>query len=231
MLMIVSRLSALPSNYSLILDMQTIALIYEGKITFWNDSAIQALNPSVASSLPTAPIQVVCRTDASATTYAFTKALSQVVPSFASSVGYGRQVNYPASLNPTAMNATSEAAVVTFLATDQTLGYLTGPTSIAQLVKSARMHTINNSNPSPSAHTFLPINFVLLPAVISANSASLVSAATDDQTLAGWNMTVDLLNARSTAVSWPICFYSYFVFATNTSLPQECEVRILPLNK
>lgn len=58
---------------SLILDGPTLAKIFNGGITRWNDRAIQELNPGV--SLPAQPIQVVFRGDESGTTDNFQKYL------------------------------------------------------------------------------------------------------------------------------------------------------------
>jgi phosphate transport system substrate-binding protein len=58
---------------SLILDGPTAAKIFNGGITTWNDSAIQALNPGVA--LPAEPIHVVFRSDLSGTSDNFQKYL------------------------------------------------------------------------------------------------------------------------------------------------------------
>ena len=52
------------------LDGTTLANIYLGKITKWNDAAITALNPGV--TLPDAPITTIFRSDGSGTTFNFT---------------------------------------------------------------------------------------------------------------------------------------------------------------
>lgn len=67
-----------PGIKSLRLDGPTVANIYLGKITKWNDPAIKALNPGVA--LPSDAIQPVERADSSGTTYAFTSYLSEDLP-------------------------------------------------------------------------------------------------------------------------------------------------------
>ena len=59
-------------------DGPTIADIYLGKITKWNDAAIQKLNPGV--KLPDQDIIVVHRSDGSGTSYIFTDYLSKVSP-------------------------------------------------------------------------------------------------------------------------------------------------------
>ena len=58
------------------LDGNTICGIYLGQIKKWNDTAIKALNPSVAN-LPNATINVVGRSDGSGTTFIFTSYLAQ----------------------------------------------------------------------------------------------------------------------------------------------------------
>jgi phosphate transport system substrate-binding protein len=64
---------------SLNLDAPTLAKIFSGKITKWNDPAIAALNKG--ASLPSASIDPVYRSDKSGTTNNFTDYLHQVAPS------------------------------------------------------------------------------------------------------------------------------------------------------
>jgi phosphate transport system substrate-binding protein len=75
------------------LDGPTIADIFSGKITKWNDSAIKALNPGL--SLPSTSITVVHRSDSSGTTEGFTTYLSDVSPTWKSSIGEGKDVKWP----------------------------------------------------------------------------------------------------------------------------------------
>jgi phosphate transport system substrate-binding protein len=60
------------------LDAATIANIFSGKITTWNDPAIAALNAD--ATLPSAPITAVHRSDDSGTTKNFTDYLGKVAP-------------------------------------------------------------------------------------------------------------------------------------------------------
>jgi phosphate transport system substrate-binding protein len=71
----------------------TIASIYLGKITKWNDAAIAAENPGV--SLPATDIAVVHRSDGSGTTYIFCDFLSKVSPEWKSQVGVATSVQWP----------------------------------------------------------------------------------------------------------------------------------------
>jgi phosphate transport system substrate-binding protein len=77
------------------LDGPTIAGIFLGKITAWNDPAIAALNAEVAANLPATPIKVIHRSDGSGTTNTFTTYLSAVSDEWKSSVGAGKEVNWP----------------------------------------------------------------------------------------------------------------------------------------
>ncbi len=71
----------------------TIAGIYLGTITRWNDPAIVADNPGV--SLPDLGITVTHRSDGSGTTYNFTAFLSGVSANWKSQVGQGTSVKWP----------------------------------------------------------------------------------------------------------------------------------------
>jgi phosphate transport system substrate-binding protein len=73
---------------------QVLGDIYLGKITKWNDPALAALNAGVP--LPDAAITVVRRADGSGTSFLFTNYLSKVNPQWASKVGEGTAVNWPA---------------------------------------------------------------------------------------------------------------------------------------
>ena len=75
------------------LDGATVADIYLGKITKWNDARIVKQNPKV--KLPDTSITVVRRSDGSGTTYVFTKYLSEVSKDWADKIGSGTAVEWP----------------------------------------------------------------------------------------------------------------------------------------
>jgi phosphate transport system substrate-binding protein len=81
---------------SLNFDGPTIADIFLGKITKWNDRRIAATNPGVA--LPNLDLIVVHRSDGSGTSYIFTDYLSKVSPEWKEKVGFATAVNWPAGL-------------------------------------------------------------------------------------------------------------------------------------
>jgi phosphate transport system substrate-binding protein len=82
--------------YALNLDGDTLARIFMGQISRWNDPVLAQLNPGV--NLPDLAIVPVHRSDGSGTTYHFTSYLSLASPAWKSSVGSGKTVNWPLGL-------------------------------------------------------------------------------------------------------------------------------------
>jgi phosphate transport system substrate-binding protein len=80
----------------LTLDGPTLADIYLGKITAWNDPAIAKLNPN--AKLPEDAIAVVERSDGSGTTYNFTYYLGAVSPEWKDKVGVDKSVQWPSGI-------------------------------------------------------------------------------------------------------------------------------------
>jgi phosphate transport system substrate-binding protein len=83
----------LPDVSELKLDSDTLAGIFLGEITNWNDAKLGALNSGV--SLPDEAIQVVHRSDSSGTTSIFTSYLTSVNQGWADAVGAGKEVQWP----------------------------------------------------------------------------------------------------------------------------------------
>ncbi|QDQ27646.1 phosphate ABC transporter substrate-binding protein PstS [Chitinimonas arctica] len=75
---------------------QLLADVYLGKIKFWNDPAIKALNKDL--NLPASGINIVRRADGSGTSFIFTNYLSKVSPEWKSKVGEGTAVAWPAGM-------------------------------------------------------------------------------------------------------------------------------------
>ncbi len=74
----------------------TLAAIFLGKITKWNDPAIVKDNPNV--KLPGNDIVVVHRSEGSGTTFIWVDYLSKVSPEWKSKVGAGTSVQWPVGL-------------------------------------------------------------------------------------------------------------------------------------
>jgi phosphate transport system substrate-binding protein len=78
------------------LDGPTLAAIFLGDVTRWNDPAIKKLNPSL--NLPKLDIAPVTRSDGSGTNFLFTNYLSKVSPSFMQKVGANTSVQWPVGI-------------------------------------------------------------------------------------------------------------------------------------
>ena len=78
------------------LDGATLADIFLGKITRWNDARIATLNGG--TKLPASDILVVHRSDGSGTSYVFTDYLAAVSPDWAAKPGKGKEVQWPVGL-------------------------------------------------------------------------------------------------------------------------------------
>jgi phosphate transport system substrate-binding protein len=78
------------------LDGPTVAGIFQGTITKWNDKALTKLNPG--AKLPNSDIIVVHRSDGSGTSYIFTDFLSKSSLDWKDKVGKATSVNWPVGL-------------------------------------------------------------------------------------------------------------------------------------
>jgi phosphate transport system substrate-binding protein len=100
------------------LDGATVASIYLGDITQWNDPKIRSLNPKLA--LPSTAIAPVYRSDGSGTNFLFSDYLSKSNPKFLSSIGANTSVQWPTGIgakgNEGVANMTTQ--------TDGAIGYV-----------------------------------------------------------------------------------------------------------
>jgi len=100
------------------LDGPTLANIYLGKITKWNDPALVKLNPEL--KLPDQAIAVVHRSDGSGTTFIFTDYLSKVSPEWKDQVGANTAVEWPVGLG----GKGNEGVAANVTRTDGSIGYV-----------------------------------------------------------------------------------------------------------
>src|SRR5256714_1207474 len=80
----------------LVIDGPTLAKIFLGEITKWDDAALKKLNPN--AKLPSQAIAVVHRSDGSGTTYNFVYYLSDVSADWKSKVGVNTSVQWPVGI-------------------------------------------------------------------------------------------------------------------------------------
>ncbi len=100
------------------LDGATIASIYLGEITQWNDPKIRSLNPKLA--LPATAIAPVYRSDGSGTNFLFSDYLSKSSPKFLSTIGSNTSVQWPTGIGAKGNEGVANMTVQT----DGAIGYV-----------------------------------------------------------------------------------------------------------
>jgi len=83
----------LPRGKALHLTPRVLAQIYLGQITNWSDGRITGINPG--ATIPSTPITVFWRNDASGDSFAFSSELTDTSPTFRGKVGASTQPTFP----------------------------------------------------------------------------------------------------------------------------------------
>jgi phosphate transport system substrate-binding protein len=167
------------------LDGATVASIYLGDITQWNDPKIKSLNPKL--SLPNTAIAPVYRSDGSGTNFLFSDYLSKSSPKFTSTIGANTSVQWPTGIgakgNEGVANMTTQ--------TDGAIGYV--EYAYAKQNKMAYTLLTNKAGAAvaPSAESF------------QAAAASADWAKADSYYL--------ILTDQNGAKSWPITGASFIL--------------------
>ena len=163
------------------LDPATIAGIFDGKITTWNNSAIAADNPGV--TLPSTPITIAVRSDSSGTTQNFSLFLEDAAPSVWT-LGSSSIITWP---------STARAA--------------SGNSGVAQVVKSTSgaIGYVDYADAKASGLTFASIKNSSGSYI--APSPSAASAAGNGITVAS-NLTFHAVDSPN-AQAYPITYQSW----------------------
>jgi len=164
----------------MVLDGPTVANIYLGKITKWNDPAIRKLNPRLA--LPNMNIVVAHRSDGSGTTFIFANYLSKVSPEWAKSVGADTAIEWPVGIG----GKGNEGVAGTVQQIAGSIGYVEYAYAITNKLTYTKLITKAGKTLDPSIQTFRD----------GAASADWVGAAGQ-----GFNM---VLVDQPGANAWPI---------------------------
>jgi phosphate transport system substrate-binding protein len=130
------------------LDGPTIANIYLGHITKWNDPAIAKLNPSL--KLPASDIVVVHRSDGSGTTFIFTNYLSKVSPEWKEKVGENTSVEWPTGLG----GKGNEGVAANAARTQGAIGYVEYAYALQNNLVFTKLTSASGKALMPSAETF-----------------------------------------------------------------------------
>lgn len=103
---------------SLKLDGMTLAQIFLGEISKWNDERIKKLNPGI--NLPNKDILIVRRADGSGTTAIFSDYLSTVSKKWESKIGRGKSLKWPVGIG----SKGNDGVTATVKQTEGAIGYV-----------------------------------------------------------------------------------------------------------
>jgi phosphate transport system substrate-binding protein len=145
-------------SQTLIFSGATLAKIYAGKITTWNDAAIGADNPGV--TLPGTKITPVHRSDGSGTTHNFTLYLGKADPT---DWTYGNSTTFPTNLGGATGNG-NQGVAQTVQQTDGGLGYVDYATQKAAGLKAA---SVKNMSGQPIAPTLASASAAVAAATVN----------------------------------------------------------------
>jgi phosphate transport system substrate-binding protein len=132
----------------LVLDGPTLAKIFLGEITKWDDPALKALNPSV--KLPSQAIAIVHRSDGSGTTYNFAYYLAEVSPDWKAKVGVSTALQWPAGIGAKG----NEGVANNVGQTKGAVGYVEYAYAKQNKLTLARMTNKDGKLVSPTSETF-----------------------------------------------------------------------------
>jgi phosphate transport system substrate-binding protein len=132
----------------LVIDGPTLAKIFMGEITKWDDAAIKKLNPE--AKLPSSAIAVVHRSDGSGTTFNFTYYLADVSPEWKEKVGADASVEWP-----TGIGAKGNEGVANNVAqTKGSIGYVEYAYALQNKLTHAKMVNKAGKTVAPTSASF-----------------------------------------------------------------------------
>jgi len=163
----------------------SVADIYLGKITKWNDPVLTAANPDI--TLPDQDIIVVHRSDGSGTTYIFTDYLSKASQEWKDTVGNASSVQWPVGLG----GKGNEGVYGTVIQNDGAIGYV-------ELAYAIQNKAVLNELQNQTGHYVAP----------SADSTQ--SAMDDFGTELGDKLALSIVDGPG-AGTYPIAGYTYLL--------------------
>ena len=152
------------------LDGSTVADIFLGKVTKWNDAEIAKLNPGV--SLPSTAISTVHRSDESGTTAVFTGWLADESPTWQSQIGSGKAVQWSGGSGANGSSAVAAAVKQT----NGAVGYASQDYAVTSGLSSAAIEAPDGSFVSPTTQAMTAaaggLHFPITPTTNILNSSA-----------------------------------------------------------
>ena len=190
------NVSGVPAGLNL--DGETLAKIFLGTISKWNDAAITKLNPKF--KLPASDILVVRRSDGSGTTAVFTEYLGAVSPDWKTKVGVGKNVNWPSGIGAKG----NEGVTAMITQTDGAIGYAELAYAINSKTTTASIKNAKGEFVAPSV-------------------ASITSAASSVKKFDG-DLRMSIINADQKG-AYPISSFTYILLPEDKASVPLKELR------
>jgi phosphate transport system substrate-binding protein len=175
----------------------SLAKIYLGQITKWNDPVLAQANPDV--KLPATDIIVVHRSDGSGTTFIFTDYLSKVNSDWKAKVGNSTSVQWPVGLG----GKGNEGVAGTVTQNDGAIGYV-------ELAYAKQNNLPYGMLQNKSG------------AYVSPTTPAVQAAMADFGTELGDKLAVSITDAPGQA-AWPISGYTYLLLYMNQTDPAKAQ--------
>ncbi|MDN5851031.1 MAG: phosphate ABC transporter substrate-binding protein PstS [Nitrococcus sp.] len=184
----------------LVLDGPTLAKIFLGEITHWNDPAISSLNPGM--ELPDARIIVVHRSDGSGTTFNFTNYLSKVSQAWKTKVGEGTAVNWPTGIG----GKGNEGVAAYVKQLDGSLGYVEYAYALTNHIAWIKLKNAAGN-------------------VVAPGSSSFQAAAATADWAHAEDFNLIMTNAKG-AKAWPITAATWVIMYKQARHPKRSETAL-----
>lgn len=190
---------------SIQLKQVTLAKIFAGAITTWNNAEIKKDNPRIASALPATPITISYRSDASGTTNNFLQYLNAWAPTIFSKVQDDMGTAFPGGKPPanSVAGRGNQGVMANVLAKEGTIGYV--DLGDAKGYPSARLQNTKGEFIAPS----------------SASAAKNLA----NQTNIASNGLVQLNYKLAVSGAYPISIFTYMLARTDGKGPNGLGVR------
>ena len=181
----------------------TIAGIFGGTITNWNDPAIAKLNPKL--TMPNLAITPVHRSDGSGDTYAFTDYLAKVNPALGTTLGApATAVNWPNGVGTSASGNAGIAGVVS--STPGAIGYMSAAYTIPNHLKVAAIQNSTGAFATPG---------------LRGIAAAAAAFPTPQSTTNGVEMHIVNPPKSAGKLAYPISTYTYIIVPASSAKATE----------
>ncbi|MCX5206542.1 serine/threonine-protein kinase [Streptomyces sp. NBC_00237] len=187
----------IPGVSALNLDARTVADIFNGRVTRWNDQAVARLNPGVF--LPAAPVTVVLPSGESPHTRTFTQYLSAAAPD-----------NWPRPPSDTLATPSGTTAVTAKTPVQEVAASNGGITFLPLTEARGTTTTHVRLTPGPDAASVLPD---------ADSTARTVALAPAPAVIGRGSLTLDYAKAARTDGTYPLVQLSYAVVCAQGNAP------------